>query len=102
MATLELSFNNPLGSAEQAKSKLQYLLPSLVEQYRGEFANLHERWIGLTNVFGVEVRGNRIYGVLLLDNTRLSVTAEVPLVVTLASKKLRSILEQKIQELLVP
>ena len=62
MPSMNLVINHTLG-AEEARRRLESVLPGLKARYAGVLSELEERWTGNTNDFAFKAMGMKIYRV---------------------------------------
>ena len=99
MPSLEMSIPHKL-SREEAKRRIQELLPKMKADYGDQIKNLHEEWNGDTGVFSFSVMGFAVSGSLTVNESSVDLDGSLPFAAAFFKGKIKSVIEEKAQQVL--
>lgn len=99
MASLEMSIPHKL-TREEARRRIQELLPKMKTDYGDQIKDLQEEWNGDTGLFSFSVMGFPVSGTLTINDASLDLDGTLPFAAAFFKGKIKSVIESKAQELL--
>ncbi len=99
MPSLEMSIPHKL-TREEARRRIQDLLPKMKNDYGDHIKNLHEEWNGDTGSFSFSVMGFAVSGTLTVNDSSVDLDGNLPLAASFFKGKIKSVIEEKAQEVL--
>lgn len=99
MPSLEMSIPHKL-TREEARRRIQELLPKMKKDYGDQIKNVHEEWNGDTGSFSFSVMGFAVSGTLTVNDSSVDLDGNLPFAATFFKGKIKSVIEEKAQEVL--
>ena len=99
MPSLEMSIPHKL-TREEARRRIQDLLPKMKNDYGDQIKNLHEEWNGDTGSFSFSVMGFAVSGTLTVKDASVDLDGSLPFAATFFKGKIKSVIEEKAHEVL--
>ena len=99
MPSLEMSIPHQL-SREEAKRRIQDLLPKMKADYGEQIRDLKEEWEGDTGKFSFTVMGFAVSGTLTVNDNSVDLDGNLPFAAAFFKGKIKSVIENKAQEIL--
>lgn len=99
MPSLEMSMPHQL-SKEEARRRIQELLPKMKSDYADQIKDLHEEWNGDTGKFSFSVMGFAVSGTLTVNEASVDLDGNLPFAATFFKGKIKSVIQEKAQEVL--
>ena len=99
MPSLEMSIPHKL-SREEAKRRIQDLLPKMKADYGEQIKDLQEEWTGDTVRFSFSVMGFPVSGTLSINESSVDLDGNLPFAAAFFKGKIKSVIETKAQEIL--
>ncbi len=89
-------------SQEAAYTKISQLIPGLEKQYKDKIEYSSWKWNSKRNKmnFDLTIKGKTLSGVLHLAGNEIIINADVPFIVSLYWDKVKTMIRQKIRDLL--
>lgn len=99
MPSLEMSIPHKL-SQEEAKRRIEDLLPKMKSDFAGQIKDLKEEWNGNTGRFSFTVMGFAVSGTLTVNESTVDLDGNLPFAASFFKGKIKSVIEEKAQEIL--
>jgi putative polyhydroxyalkanoate system protein len=99
MPSLEMSIPHKL-TREEARRRIQELLPKMKNDYGDQIKNLQEEWNGDTGSFSFSVMGFAVSGTLTVNDSSVDLDGNLPFAAAFFKGKIKSVIEEKAQEVL--
>ena len=99
MPSLEMSIPHKL-SREEAKRRIQELLPRMKEDYGEQIKDLQEEWSGDSGKFSFSVMGFAVSGTLTVNESSVDLDGNLPFAAAFFKSKIKSVIEEKAQQVL--
>ncbi len=99
MPSLEMSIPHKL-KREEARRRIQELLPKMKNDYGDQIKNLQEEWNGDTGSFSFSVMGFAVSGTLTVNDSSVDLDGNLPFAAAFFKGKIKSVIEEKAQEVL--
>ena len=99
MPSIQMSIPHQLGEQE-ARRRIQELLPRMKSDYGDQIKDLKEEWNGNSGVFSFSVMGFAVSGRLVVNEASVELDGELPFAATFFKGKIKSVIQQKAEELL--
>jgi hypothetical protein len=99
MPSIEMSIPHKL-SREEARRRIQELLPKMKSDYADQIKDLHEEWNGDTGRFSFSVMGFAVSGTLTVNESTVDLDGNLPFAAAFFKGKIKSVIQEKAQEVL--
>ncbi|MBC7826791.1 MAG: polyhydroxyalkanoic acid system family protein [Chitinophagaceae bacterium] len=99
MPSLEMSIPHNL-SQQEAKRRIQELLPKMKSDYADQIKDLHEEWKDNTGKFSFSIMGFAVSGTLNVNESTVDLDGNLPFAATFFKGKIKSVIQEKAQEIL--
>ena len=99
MPSLEMSIPHQLGQ-EEARRRIQELLPKMKSDYGEQIKDLQEEWNGNIGRFSFSVMGFAVSGTLTVNQSSVDLDGNLPFAAAFFKGKIKSVIEEKAQEIL--
>lgn len=99
MPSLEISIPHKL-TKEEARRRIQELLPKMKKDYGDQIKDLHEEWANDTGVFSFSVMGFAVSGTLTVNDSSVDLDGNLPFAAAFFKGKIKSVIEEKAQQVL--
>jgi putative polyhydroxyalkanoate system protein len=99
MPSIEMSIPHKL-SRDEARRRIQELLPKMKSEYADQIKDLHEEWNGDTGTFNFSVMGFQVSGNLTVNESSVDLDGNLPFAAAFFKGKIKSIIQEKAQEIL--
>jgi hypothetical protein len=87
-------------SKQEALSRIQHFLPQLKAQHSDKISDLYESWSGNTGTFKFKISGFKVSGSIVVDDTVVTITGDLPLLALPFKSQIESTIIQQAEELL--
>ena len=99
MPSLEISIPHKL-TKEEARRRIQELLPKMKKDYGDQIKDLHEEWSDNTGSFSFSVMGFAVSGTLTVNDSSVDLDGNLPFAAAFFKGKIKSVIEEKAQQVL--
>ena len=99
MPSLEMSIPHKL-TREEARNRIQELLPKMKNDYGDQIKDLQEEWNGDTGSFSFSVMGFAVSGTLTVNDASVDLDGNLPFAAAFFKGKIKSVIEEKAQQVL--
>jgi hypothetical protein len=99
MPSIEMSIPHKL-SQDEAKRRIQDLLPKMKSDFADQIKDLHEEWTGNTGKFSFTVMGFAVSGTLHVNESSVDLDGDLPFAAMFFKSKIKSAIQEKAQEIL--
>lgn len=99
MPSINMSIPHKL-TQEEAKRRIQELLPKMKADYADQIKDLHEEWNGNTGIFSFAIMGFSVSGSLTVSESSVDLDGDLPFAATFFKGKIKSVIQEKAQEIL--
>lgn len=87
-------------SREEARRRIQELLPKMKSDYADQIKDLHEEWNGDTGRFSFSVMGFAVSGTLTVNESSVDLDGNLPFAASFFKGKIKSVIQEKALEVL--
>lgn len=99
MASIEMSIPHKL-TQEEARRRIQDLLPKMKSHYADQIKDLNEEWNGNMGKFSFSVMGFPVSGTLVVNESSVDLDGSLPFAAAFFKSKIKSVIKEKAQEIL--
>lgn len=99
MPSLDMSVPHSLGK-EEARKRIQDLLPKMKSDYADQIKDLQEEWDGDTGRFSFSIMGFPVSGTLRVNDSSVDLDGNLPFAAAFFKGKIKTVIEEKAQQIL--
>jgi len=99
MPSIDMSIPHKL-TQEEAKRRIQDLLPKMKTDFADQIKDLKEEWDGNSGKFSFSVMGFAVAGVLTVNESSVDLNGNLPFAATFFKGKIKSVIQSKAEEIL--